>query len=212
VTQVLLGVTDRGVDTNANGLFDLLQMTFGVDTLRAGSYTWTGTLRAPDGSSVGVSSGQGTLVAGVTTVGFTFNGKTIGASGLDGPYRLSDVAVYGPPGAAALLTEVGSTRPYSATQFEGSRITFDRLVELVEEVPIFGRGGVPFTTGIRNSLLQKVTEARRQASEGRNEPAIGMLGAFINELEGLPPERLMPDDRQRLVDVAAALRTALAKP
>ena len=37
VTQIVAGMTERGVDTNGNGLFDLLQTTFQVDTLRAGS-------------------------------------------------------------------------------------------------------------------------------------------------------------------------------
>ena len=59
VTQIVAGMTERGVDTNGNGLFDLLQTTFQVDTLRAGSYTWTGTLRSADGSALSVASGQG---------------------------------------------------------------------------------------------------------------------------------------------------------
>jgi len=209
VTQVLAGLTERAVDTNANGLFDILQTTFTIDTLRAGSYTWTGSLRTLDGTSIGVSSGQGTLPAGVTTVGLAFNGKAIGASGLDGPYRLADVAVYGPAGAAGLQTEVGNTQRYSASQFEGSRITFDRLLELVDALPIFGRGGVPFTQGILNSLRQKVSTAKDQAASGQNQSATGMLGAFINELEALPLERVTQADKLRLIDFARRLQDTL---
>jgi len=40
ITQIVAGVAEHGIDTNGNGLFDLLQTTFQVDTLRAGSYTW----------------------------------------------------------------------------------------------------------------------------------------------------------------------------
>ena len=84
-----------------DGLFDLLPVSFAVDTLRAGFYTWTGDLRAPDGTVLGVASGRGFLSAGVTSVGFTFQGQPIGASGLDGPYTVGNAAVYGPFGAAA---------------------------------------------------------------------------------------------------------------
>ena len=151
VIQIVAGMTERGIDTNGNGLFDLLQTTFQVDTLRAGTYTWTGTLRSIDGAALSVASGQGALASGTTTLGFTFDGKAIGASGIDGPYGLFDVAVYGPPDAATLIAVVGHTRAYSASQFEGSQASFERLVELVSTVFIGGRGGVPFTDGIRNS-------------------------------------------------------------
>ena len=212
LTQILRGLTESGVDTNANGLFDLLHTTFRVDTLRAGSYTWTGTLRSSDGSPVGVSSGQGSLVAGVTTIGFTFDGNLIGAAGLDGPYGLFDVAVYGPPGAAALLAEVGSTRPYSVSQFEGSQVTFERLIELTETVPIFGRGGVPVANGIRHSLLQILITGRTQAEAGNIEGATGLLGAYVNQIEALGDERLTPVDRARLVDLAARVLETLENP
>ena len=212
VTQIIAGMTERGVDTNGNGLFDLLQTTFQVDTLRAGSYTWTGTLRSADGAALSVASGQGSLAAGTTTLGFTFDGKSIGSSGVDGPYGLFDVAVYGPPDAAALMAAVGNTQPYSAAQFEGSQVTFERLIELVSTVFIGGRGGVPFANGIRNSLLQKLTQAHRQATRGQRQAAIGMLGAFINQVRALADERVMPADKARLIEIANQLRAGLQNP
>jgi hypothetical protein len=212
LTQIVAGMTERGVDTNGNGLFDLLQTTFQVDTLRAGSYTWTGTLRSTDGAALSVASGQGTLAAGMTTLGFTFDGKLIGASGVDGPYGLFDVAVYGPPDAAALMAAVGNTQPYSASQFEGSQVTFERLIELVSTVFIGGRGGVPFTDGIRKSLIQKLTQAQSQAASNQRQAAIGLLDAFVNELRALADERIMPVEKERLVEFANRLRERLENP
>jgi len=212
ITQIVGGMTERGVDTNGNGLFDLLQATFQIDTLRAGSYTWTGTLRSSDGNPLSVASGQGTLATGVTTLGFTFDGKAIGASGMNGPYGLFDVAIYGPPGAAALMGEVGSTQPYTAAQFEGSQVTFERLIELVSTVFIGGRGGVPFADGIRKSLLQKVTQANNQATSGQRRAAIELLGAFIKEVQALSVERILPADKARLVEIASRLRAGLENP
>jgi len=212
ITQIVAGMAERGVDTNGNGLFDLLQTTFQVDTLRAGSYTWTGTLRSADGSALSVASGQGTLAAGTTTLGFTFDGKSIGASGIDGPYGLFDVAVYGPPDAAALMPTVGNTQPYSASQFEGSQVTFERLIELVSAVFIGGRGGVPFTDGIRASLIQKLTQAQSQAASNQRQAAIGTLGAFINELRALADERILPADKAQLIEFSSRLQAGLANP
>jgi hypothetical protein len=212
ISQILAGITERGLDTNGNGLFDLLETTFQIDTLRAGSYTWTGTLRSIDGNPLSVASGQGTLQAGITRVGFAFDAKPIGASGIDGPYGLFDVAIYGPAGAAALLAKVGQTQAYRATQFEGSQVTFDRLIELVSSVVIGGRGGVPVTTGIRNSLIQKLTNGKDQADGGQIQAALGMLGAFVNELQALPAERVSANDKQRLIDFAARLQVRLQNP
>jgi hypothetical protein len=212
VTLIIAGMTERGIDTNGNGLFDLLQTTFQVDTLRAGSYTWTGTLRSADGVALSVASGQGALAAGTTTLGFAFDGKAIGASGVDGPYGLFDVAVYGPPDAAALVAAVGNTQAYSATQFEGSQITFERLIEMVSTVFIGGRGGVPFADGIRKSLIEKLTQAQSQTELNQRQAAIGLLGAFVNELQALADERIMPTDKARLIEIAGKLRAGLENP
>ncbi|NOT27476.1 MAG: hypothetical protein HOP16_15410 [Acidobacteria bacterium] len=212
VTLILESMTERAIDTNSNGLFDLVQTTFRVDTLRAGSYTWTGTLRSLEGAPLSVASGEGVLAAGTTTLGFTFDAKPIGASGIDGPYGLFDVAVYGPPGGAALRPEVGRTQPYKASQFEGSQVTFDRLIELLSTIIIGGRGGVPVTSGIRNSFVQKLEAARNQASNGRVQAALGILGAFVNEFRALTPARVSQGDSDVIVEFANRLRTRLANP
>src|SRR4029450_904782 len=78
ITILRPGIVDSGVDTDADGLFDFLQVNFDVDTRQAGAYTWTGDLRAPDGLVLGVASGSGFLQAGVTTVNFFFPGLPIG--------------------------------------------------------------------------------------------------------------------------------------
>ena len=98
ITIVPPGLVDEGIDTDADGLFDLLSVVFSVDTRQAGLYTWTGDLRAADGTVLGIASGQAFLNPGVTPVEFLFPGLPIGESGQNGPYTVSNVAVYGPPG------------------------------------------------------------------------------------------------------------------
>jgi hypothetical protein len=116
---ILQGITEQPVDTNGNGLFDFLNVNVRIDTLRLGFYTWSGVLKDLDFIILGVASGQGNLNAGVNTLTFNFNGTNIGKSGLDGPYMVSDIAVYGPPAAAAVADEVGRTTAYAVSAFEG---------------------------------------------------------------------------------------------
>lgn len=209
VTLVLPGITENGVDNDGDGLFDLLQVSFQVDTRRAGFYTWTGDLRAPDGTVLGVASNQGFVDEGVTPLGFGFEGQPIGASGLDGPYVVGNVAVYGPFGAAALADEVGRTRAYSSSQFEGGQITFARLVEEVTHLVITGQGGIPRAQGIRNSLLQKARNAQARAAAGQNNAAANILGAFINEVQAQSGHHIAPADAQELISLATQLRASL---
>ena len=205
VTVFLEGISERAIDTDTNGLFDALQATMRVDTLRAGSYTWTATVRAADGTPLDVSVGRGTLPVGVSTIGFSFDGKAIGASGKDGPYLLLDAGIYGPPEAAALQSIPAETQSYRFTQFEGSAVTISRLIELVKALPIFGRGGVPLAEGLRKSLLEKLEQARTLNATGQHQAALGLLKAFLQELAALGEDRVRPSDLQRLSELTASI-------
>lgn len=209
VTVIPPGITDSGLDTDGDGLFDFLRVTFDVDTRQAGFYTWTGDLRAPDGTVLGVGSGQGFLSAGVTAVTIFFPGTPIGQSGLDGPYTFGNAAVYGPFNAAAVVDEVGRTRAYLATEFEGGEVTFARLIAQVEALVITGPGGIPRATGIRTSLLRKAENARDAAERGNAEAARGILGAFVNEVAAQSGHHISAADAQRLTDLATALMARL---
>jgi hypothetical protein len=209
VTLILPGITDEGIDTDGDGLFDLLRVTFRVDTLRAGFYTWTGDLRAPDGTALGVASSEGFLDDGATTLEFSYAGQPIGASGLDGPYVVGNVAVYGPFNAAAVTDEVGRTRAYSASQFEGGQVSFARLVEEVSHLVITGQGGIPRAQGIRNGLLHKARSAWERALAGQNNAASNILGAFVHEVEAQAGHHIAPADAERLVTLATQLRATL---
>ena len=186
VTLVRSGITENGVDNDGDGLFDLLHVSFQVDTLRAGFYTWTGDLRAPDGTALGVASNQGFLDAGVTALFFDFQGQPIGVS-----------------------DEVGRTRAYSSAQFEGGQISFARLVEEVSNLVITGQGGIPRAQGIRTSLLQKARNAQARAEAGNHNAAANLLDAFIHEVEAQSGQHIAPADAERLVSLATQLRASL---
>lgn len=209
VTVIPPGITDSGLDTDGDGLFDFLSVSFSVDTRQAGFYTWTGDLRAPDGTVLGVGSGQGFLPAGVTAVTIFFPGTPIGQSGLDGPYAFGNAAAYGPTNAAAVADEVGRTRAYLSSEFEGGQVTFARLIADINALVITGPGGIPRANGIRTSLLRKAQNARDAAERGNPEAARNLLGALINEVEAQSGHHIAPADAERLVNLATALMARL---
>jgi hypothetical protein len=209
ITLIVPGITESATDTNGNGLFDQLSVSFQIDTRSAGFYTWTGDLRAADGTVLGVASNQGFLNAGVSQASFSFEGRPIGASNLDGPYTVGNVAVYGPVDAAAVADEVGRTRAYLASQFEGGEVAFARLIDEVNRLVITGIGGIPHAQGIRTSLLHKAENAQDQAGRGHTVPAAHMLEAFINEVQAQSGIHLAAADADRLVALATQLHDGL---
>jgi hypothetical protein len=204
VTIIPAGLADEGIDTDADGLFDLLRVTFSIDTRQAGFFTWTGDLRAPDDTVLGIASGQGFLDAGVTTVEFLFQGLPIGESGQDGPYTVSNVAAYGPPNAAAVLDQLGLTQAYSVSQFEGSAVTFAQLKAAVQAVPI--TTGFPPAQVLRKILLVTVGLAEKAAQHGHPSLSDLFLNAFVHEVQVLVAHgRIAAADGDELIDMAERL-------
>src|SRR6185436_2451972 len=80
--------TDQGVDTNGNGLYDLLRIGFGAMIERAASYRLTAVLRSAGSPSVVYADSLLTVPAGSTTVNLEFSGPAINALGLNGPYTV----------------------------------------------------------------------------------------------------------------------------
>lgn len=117
---ILTGVTtDRGVDDNGNGRFDRLLVTVQVDALFAGFYTWNMKLADEAGRELSFSPGSGFLNSGLNNLTFSFDGSAIGSSGAHGPFRLSDLLLFGTKSVVA--PEVGRTRAYRSIQFENGR-------------------------------------------------------------------------------------------
>ncbi len=198
LTLILPGLTESVVDTNGNGFFDALHVNIRVDTLQAGSYTWTGELRALNGALAGAAQGQGYVASGTSSIRFTFEGKELAASGLDGPYKVGNLAIYGPTNAAAVLEKAGTTRAYRAVLFEGSQLTVDRLREEIQGLLITGRGGVPRGEEIRTQLLRQVDKARSEVSQGKPAAVRNSLAGLITELRAHTGKHIDPSDVERL--------------
>lgn len=112
-------LADRGVDTNANGLFDRLQIDMGVDLLQTDTYEWSARLVDRNGQELGFASARGVLQAGSRTIRLDFAGVPIGQNGLDGPYFVRSLLMAGNSGANLVATFAGQTSGFRANQFEG---------------------------------------------------------------------------------------------
>jgi hypothetical protein len=204
-------LADTASDADGNGLFDSLRVGFTIDTRQADFFTWSGELRAADGSVLGIASGAAFLSAGINQVSFTFDGRRIGASNLDGPYTVANVAAYGSGDDSALLDVLGKTTAYTATQFEGSRaqVSFARLIDEVNRLVITGKGGIPKAQVIRTSLLQKTHNAQDASLAGKITVSRNLLGAFASEVNAQSGIHLSPVDATALVDLAQRLEATL---
>lgn len=109
---------DVAVDTDGNGLFDRLDVTVDVDLVESGLYEWSARLVDENGNEIGFDTARGSLSAQADTLSFAFDGVPIGENGVDGPYQLVDLIMFG-AGQSAVQSRVYTTGDYEAGQFEG---------------------------------------------------------------------------------------------
>lgn len=107
-----------GVDHNANGLFDALDVSIDVDLEQAGYYSWSAQLSDRSGTRLGFDSGSAYLQAGRQALRLSFPGEAIGRNGEDGPYVVTDLLAFG-AGTSLVANEAFIAEPFQATQFEG---------------------------------------------------------------------------------------------
>lgn len=118
-----LGFTGRNnvsaSDTNANGKYDVLRVEAEVYAAVSGFYQWSGTLVDANGVEIDFSAGGASLPAGSSTVAFTFDGRKIGRNGVNGPYVLRSLLLFG-AGQSVIVDELLKTPAYSFKEFEDS--------------------------------------------------------------------------------------------
>jgi hypothetical protein len=121
---LLAGVTEQGIDTNGNGLYEYLEITIPVDVLEEGAYYASGYLEpkfldadffhpSTTGEAIPLKQGRNELV-------LRFDGTMISASGKDGPYKVTELSITGAIGGWSDygMYTVIETRPYKSTDFE----------------------------------------------------------------------------------------------
>src|SRR4029453_7206009 len=89
-----LGST-TGIDTDGNGLFNSLNIGVEVEIINPGFYRWSARLADRNGKEIGFAAGQDFFNSGLNTMTFPFDGEPIGQNGIDGPYFVRGLILFG---------------------------------------------------------------------------------------------------------------------
>jgi hypothetical protein len=108
----------RGIDFNGNGLFDQLDVAVDVVAENPGFYSFSASLTDVTGHELGFMAGSQFLDTGTSTLTFSFPGAAIGGNGLDGPYFLSNLILFG-AGQSIIVNNAFTTAAFKASDFEG---------------------------------------------------------------------------------------------
>lgn len=109
----------NGIDTDGDNLYNYLRTNIGIDTELAGQYKVSGALYDLQGNKITENEVLFNLVNGNNTVEFDFNGKTINAYGIDGPFLLKDLTLIDRNGIMVdFLSFADTTLFFSYTDFQ----------------------------------------------------------------------------------------------
>ena len=149
------GQYSEGITTDKLGLISALAITPTIDVAANGVYSLKGELTDQAGNVVAVASAQANLSTGQgQPLALTFDGQSIGTSGVDGPYQLRNLTLSDNSSGAVLIDDQAplayTTQYYSAGQFARPLIqilpgTTDAGTNL-NAIGTFGNLTVAFTT------------------------------------------------------------------
>jgi uncharacterized repeat protein (TIGR01451 family) len=139
-----------GIDTDSNGLFNLLRVGVEVEIMSPGFYRWSARLADRNGTELGFAAGSGFFNSGLNTMNFTFDGARIGRNGLDGPYFIRGLIMFG-AGDSLVVSDAFTTSALRASQFEGFTANADLSVtQIASPNPVLTGSNVTYTTTVTN--------------------------------------------------------------
>jgi len=122
-----------GIDTDGNGLFDFLNVNLGIDADFAGEYGVSVSLTDRNGHELGFLTGFVFFNSGANTLHLFFRGLPIGQGGVDGPYFVSNLIMFGQ--ASLVEPNAFTTQAFTASQFEGSSVDHTPPTVVVTATP-----------------------------------------------------------------------------
>jgi len=193
-TAVIAGTfSDVGVDTNSNGLFDLVRVSIDLNVMIAGDHVVQVTLR-PSGGPALTATAIAPLTPGASSVPVDFTAEQLRAAGIDGPYavELVEVTLVDPAQGPVIVDaeiDLGLTLGYLISQLERDSILitgqtqdtaiddnangrFDRLVVNVE-IDLLEAGSYSWSYKLATQAQQEI---EFRASSGN-------LGTGVQQLE-----------------------------
>ncbi|QQZ28547.1 cadherin-like domain-containing protein [Thiothrix subterranea] len=120
---------DAGVSNPTNGLYDSLKVTVPITVDDAMHYRLTGTLRTSSGKTIDASA-EADLSAGTGSIDLLFDGKSIYATGEDGPYTIENLILYSYSDEVfSKLIDAGAmtytTSSYAVNSFQHDAVSID---------------------------------------------------------------------------------------
>jgi pimeloyl-ACP methyl ester carboxylesterase len=120
---------DAGVSNPTNGLYDSLKVTVPITVDDAMHYRLTGTLRTSSGKTIDASA-EADLSAGTGSIDLLFDGKSIYATGEDGPYTIENLILYSYSDQVfSKLIDAGAmtytTSSYAVNAFQHDAVSID---------------------------------------------------------------------------------------
>lgn len=111
--------TDQGLDSDGDGDFDYLQVTFQIQAGYSGMYHVKAELADQQGVMIDTKKTSFDVAApGPITLTLKFFGSAIRQHGVDGPYQVGRVTLVGPNGALDAMSQLHLTQAYQATDFD----------------------------------------------------------------------------------------------
>jgi len=161
-----------GVDFDANGRFDQLNITIEVLADFAGTYQFSGSLSDVNGTELGFRSGSRFFSAGANQLAFSFSGFPIGQNGVDGPYFLSNLLVFG-AGQSLVEDSAFTAEPFLASQFEG--FTLDVTP------PVLSVSVTPSVLYPPNHQMVEITPSITVTDDHDPDPRVDVVSVTSNE-------------------------------
>lgn len=188
-------VTFSPVDNNGNGLYDILRVDFNVELQNSDTYKWSADIRSLDGKIIGLANGSSYLYSGVSSVSLIFSGIDIGSSGINGPYYISNVSIYGNRGGAGVEDKLATTREYMVSEFEGYLTIDQDLDGVLDSVDLCPNTNIPDDSP--SSTLGKFRYSLQTLPEFDNNPGpLENIPVFtISDTQGCSCDDLLDSGR-----------------
>jgi hypothetical protein len=179
--------SSTGIDTNGNGLYDLLKVDIAVEVDSAGYYSWSASLVDADGRDLGFVSNDGYLDIGPGQLELYYDGQAIGTGGVDGPYYVRNLLVFG-AGRSLVANEAFTTDAFLASQFEG--------YSLDHTPPALSVTLSPVVLWPPNHQLQEVEATINVQDDKDANPTVRLLSIVSSEPDNGLGDGDVPDDVQ----------------
>ena len=110
-------IEDFGVDTNNNGLYEILDINFRVNIERNGFYQWSAKLVDSLNTEIEFANNSNGLTVGVNAINICFNGNKISENAVNGPYSIKSFLIFSED-HSLIVEDLGNTKFYDYKSFE----------------------------------------------------------------------------------------------